>query len=141
VTATERTPLGAALQHVAAMLETLSTEQLEDIAAGRGELVFRSAAAAPAARPRRTGARRPIGAEASAAAEEINELVTPSEVADYLHRHDARFTLPVLREIARALGPTVATTGRTKADLRRDIVAGTAGFRVRAEAMSGGAWS
>jgi hypothetical protein len=47
----------------------------------------------------------------------------------------------VLKQIARGLGPTVSTTGRTKAQLRRDIVEGTAGFRERSAAMSGGAWT
>jgi hypothetical protein len=47
----------------------------------------------------------------------------------------------VLKQIARALGPTVLATGRNKAEVRRDIVAGTAGFRSRSAAMSGGAWT
>ena len=49
--------------------------------------------------------------------------------------------MPVLKQIARELGPTVLATGRSKADVRRDIVAGTAGFRCRSAAMSGGAWT
>ena len=48
--------------------------------------------------------------------------------------------MPVLREIARALGPTVSAAGRNSDDLIRNIVEGTAGFRIRSAAMSGGAW-
>ena len=69
---------------------------------------------------------------------EINRLTSPAAVADYLARE--RFTVPVLREIARALGPTVSSAGRSKDELSRNIVEGTAGFRIRSAAMSGGAW-
>jgi hypothetical protein len=72
--------------------------------------------------------------------ERINACTTSVEVATYLAGLDARFTVPVLREIARAIGPTVNATGRTKGQLQRDIVEGTAGFRERTAAMSGGAW-
>jgi hypothetical protein len=133
-------PLAAALQQAAAVLETLTPQQLEALAAGRGRLVFRPAADTGTPR-RRHVVHRPSGVDVAGTVQEINRLATPAEVADYLDRHDARFTVPVLKEIARALGPTVATTGRTKAQLRRDIVEGTAGFRVRSTAMSGGAWA
>jgi hypothetical protein len=129
-------PLAIALQKAVALLESLSREQLEDIASGDGKLVYR-----PGRRMRREAVQRPTGVDVAAAAADINLLATPAEVSDYLWRNDARFTVPVLKQIARALGPTVATTGRTKAELRRDIVEGTAGFRTRSAAMSDGAWS
>jgi hypothetical protein len=139
---TTNAPLTAALQQATEMVRTLTPQQLDDLAAGRGELVFRRAphaastrSSAPTRRP------RPEVVDVSADVAEINRLGTPGEVDDYLHQHDARFTVPVLRQIARALGPTVLTTGRTKAEIRRDIVAGTAGFRTRSAAMSGGAWA
>jgi len=69
----------------------------------------------------------------------IRALHTPGEVAEYLDRH--RYPVPALREIARALGPTVSTTARDRAGLERNIVEGTAGYRIRSAAMSGGAWS
>ncbi|GAA1180053.1 hypothetical protein [Pseudonocardia alaniniphila] len=134
-------PLTAALQQATEMVRTLSPQQLDDLAAGRGELVFRRAPHAASTRSG-TPTRRPRPeVDVSADVAEINRLGTPGEVDDYLHQHDARFTVPVLRQIARALGPTVLTTGRTKAEIRRDIVAGTAGFRTRSAAMSGGAWA
>ncbi len=127
----------AAHRHAAAFLDTLSPEQLADLASGRARLEFRSQL--PAARRSRPEARP--SADVATAIETINHLADPSEVDDFLRRHDARFTLPVLREIARGLGPTVRANGRNKAELRRDIVAGTAGYRTRSAAMSGGAWS
>jgi hypothetical protein len=129
-------PLAIALQKAVALLESLSREQLQDIASGDGKLVYR-----PGRRMRRDAAPRPTGVDVAAVAADINLLATPGEVSDYLWRNDARFTVPVLKQIARALGPTVATTGRTKTEIRRDIVEGTAGFRVRSAAMSDGAWS
>jgi hypothetical protein len=131
-------PLAIALQKAAALLESLTKEQLQDIASGNGTLVYRPG---PARSIRRDAGHRPSGVDVAAAAAEINRLTTPTEVAAYLQEHDARFTVPVLKEIARALGPTVNSTGRTKAQLRRDIVEGTAGFWVRSAAMSGGAWA
>ena len=126
----------AALAQVSAMLNELTSSQWEDLAAGRGRLVFR---AASGSRARRADPTDPAGTGLAAAVAEINRLTSPSEVAGYLR--EQRFTAPVLRDIARALGPTVSTTGRSKDDLIRDIVAGTAGYRVRSAAMSGGAWS
>jgi len=131
-------PLAVALQKAVALLESLSREQLEDIASGDGKLVYRPGPGRPM---RREVVHRPSGVDVDEAAAEINRLATPAEVADYLQRRSGEFTVPVLKEIARALGPTVNGTGRTKAQLRRDIVEGTAGFRVRSAAMSGGAWA
>ena len=131
-------PLAIALQKAVALLESLSREQLEDIASGNGSLVYRPGPARPM---RRDVVHRPVDVDIAGAVAEINGLATPAEVAEYLQRRSAEFTVPVLKEIARALGPTVNSTGRTKAQLRRDIVEGTAGFRVRSAAMSGGAWA
>ncbi|MCW2718727.1 MAG: hypothetical protein QOG20_2340 [Pseudonocardiales bacterium] len=131
----------AALRHATGVLNSLTPEQLADLAAGRARLVFRPEPPAT----RRT--RRPVtpeperSSDVATAVETINRLADPAEVDDYLRRHDGRFTLPVLREIARGLGPTVRANGRNKTELRRDIVAGTAGYRTRSAAMSGGAWS
>ena len=130
------TTRAAVLAHVTAVLDELSSAQLEDLAAGRGRLVFR---AEGGARSRRSGAESTAATEVSVAVAEINQLTSPAAVADYLERE--RFTVPVLRQIARALGPTVSGVGRNRDDLSRNIVEGTAGFRIRSAAMSGGAWS
>jgi hypothetical protein len=130
-------PLAIALQKAVALLESLSREQLADIASGDGKLVYQPSPARPM---RREVVQRPTNVDIEAAAADINRFTAPGEVADYLQSR-SEFTVPVLKEIARALGPTVNSTGRTKDQLRRDIVEGTAGFRVRSAAMSGGAWA
>jgi hypothetical protein len=132
-------PLAIALQKAVALLESLNREQLEDIASGDGKLVYQPSPA-PAIRRRDVVHRPSSDVDIDAAVADINRFTTPGEVADYLQNR-GEFTVPVLKEIARALGPTVNSTGRTKSQLRRDIVEGTAGFRVRAAAMSGGAWA
>ena len=123
------------LAHVTAVLDQLSAAQLDDLATGRGRLVFRSETGT---RPARQETPHRGKTDVAIAVESINQLTGVAEVAGYLQQQ--RFTVPVLREIARALGPTVSTTGRTRDEVIRDIVAGTAGFRIRSAAMSGGAW-
>jgi hypothetical protein len=121
-------------------LATLSPEDLAAVAAGRARLEVRPVAPSARRRPPAT----PVPArdhelDVATAVERINALPTPTAVEDYLK--DPRFTAAVLKQIARALGPTVLATGRSKAEVRRDIVAGTVGFRSRSAAMSGGAWT
>jgi hypothetical protein len=132
-------PLAIALQKAVALLETLSREELEDIASGEGKLVYQPGP--ERSMRRREVVHRPLNVDIAGAVADINRFATPAEVTDYLQRRSVEFTVPVLKEIARALGPTVNSTGRTKSQLRRDIVEGTAGFRVRSAAMSGGAWA
>jgi hypothetical protein len=121
-------------------LTALSPEDLAAVASGRARLEVRHLAPSPARRaPTTPVPARDHGVDLAAAVERINVLPTPADVEDYLK--DRRFTVSVLKQIARALGPTVPATGRSKAEVRRDIVAGTAGFRCRSAAMSGGAWS
>lgn len=160
--------VAAALTKVAEVVGALSCAQLEDLAAGRVQFVLQSGdaerdgfwisdsrrekgpcPAPPVVMPMSVtpmsgvpAAGVPAAAvEVTDAVGEISRLGTSVEVADYLRLHDRRFTTPVLKEIARALGPTVSAAGRSKSDLRRNIVEGTAGFRERTTAMSGGAWS
>lgn len=123
------------LAHVRSVLDELTAAQLADLASGRGRLVFQPELGG---RQRRVEPARPAGFDAADAVAAINRLDRPSAVADYLRRH--RFTVPMLREIARALGPTVPATGRSKEEVIRNIAEGTAGFRIRSAAMSGGAW-
>ncbi|SHL49310.1 hypothetical protein SAMN05443637_1325 [Pseudonocardia thermophila] len=140
-----------ALARAAELIDSLSPQELEDLAAGRGRLVYQAGetGARPerhtpdprAHRAARRSARRALNIDIGAVVERINACTSAAEVAAYLDGLDSRFTVPVLREIARALGPTVNATGRTKAQLHRDIVEGTIGFRERTAAMSGGAWS
>jgi hypothetical protein len=120
-------------------LATLSTEELAAVATGRARLEVRPAAPRTRRAPTTPVPARDHDVDVVAAVQRINALPTPAAVEDYLK--DRRFTVPVLKQIARELGPTVPATGRNKAEVRRDIVAGTAGFRCRSAAMSGGAWT
>ena len=150
-----------ALRQIGELLGRLSPERLEALADGRGRLVFEpavpAAVPAPAAGSAEVAAsaarRHPAAAAAPRArivateprevddtVSAIKELASRAEVAAYLRAHDDRLTVPVLKQVARRLGPTVAT-GRSKAELKRNIIEGTAGFRERSMAMSRGAWS
>ena len=119
---------------LARALNELTPSQLRDLAEGRGRLVFTPCAVAPRRRP----ATAP-GSDLSADVAAIGAMTAPAEVTDHLR--DRRFTVPMLRALARALGPTVPTTGRSRAELVHGIVEGTVGFRARSAALSGGAWS
>jgi hypothetical protein len=126
-----------ALRQVSELLGRLDPEQLTALAEGRGQLVFQATS------PRATRPRPPAATECGdldATVSAIRALGSRAEVADYLRAHDGRLTVPVLKQVVRRLGPTVAT-GRSKAELKRNIIEGTAGFRERSMAMSRGAWS
>jgi hypothetical protein len=148
----------AALREAARLVAELTPQQLAELGAGRARFVYQTTAGpTPFPTPGPTAAAEaPTGAPAplpparrvpatpeddaiGPAVRAIRDLHTPGEVADHLGRH--RYPVPVLKQIARALGPTVCTTARTRADLERNIVEGTAGYRTRSAAMSGGAWS
>ncbi len=89
-------PLAIALQKAVALLESLSREQLEDIASGSGKLVYQPGPAR--AMRRREVVHRPSNAnvDIAGAVADINLLATPTEVADYLQTRSVEFTVPVL---------------------------------------------
>lgn len=118
---------------IARALNDLSPDQLRDLAEGRGRLVY-----APCAAPTRPRRPAPV-VDVQGDVEAIRGMHSRTEITEHLA--DRRFTVPVLRELARALGPTVPTTGRNRAELVHGIVEGTVGFRARSAALSGGAWS
>lgn len=141
----------AVLVHLAATLNTLSHDELRAVAEGRGRLVFAAdvtstgsmraiphrPAARPASRPRPIPQAPQPGLADDVAA--IRAMTAPDEVRALLSAR--RFTVPVLRQLARALGPTVPATGRNRGELVHAIVEGTLGFRARSAALSGGAWA
>lgn len=157
-----------ALRQVGELLGRLDPEQVAALAAGRGRLVFEPVATQVAAEiaaeiatqvptqvatgvapppaeptPPAAGPAPRVSAECGdldATVSAIKALGSRAEVADYLRAHDGRLTVPVLKQVARRLGPTVASSGRSKAELKRNIIEGTAGFRERSLAMSRGAW-
>jgi hypothetical protein len=81
------------------------------------------------------------GVDVAAVVADISALSSRDEVTAYLRARDRQLSVPALRQIARGLGPTVSAAARSKADLHRNIVEGTAGFRERSAAMAGrGGW-
>lgn len=131
-------------KQVVTVLGNLTDEQLAELGAGRAQLVFRSGDTVVSARPTRTragGAPAKPALDVAGAVAAITAAGGREEVETYLAANDKQLTAPVLREIAKRLGPTVISAGRTKADLKRNIVEGTAGFRERSAVMSGGAWN
>ena len=130
-------------KQVVAVLGKLTADQLAELAEGRAQLVFRSEDTVVAAKATRARPAAPTGKakpDVDGAVAAIRELAGADAVEAYLTEHDKALTAAVLREIAKRLGPTVISSGRTKADLKRNIIEGTAGFRERSAAMSGGAW-
>ena len=104
------------------------------VSAARGVAAGRAHAAATASVPA-------PGVDVAAAVADISALGSRDEVAAYLRARDRELSVPALRQIARGLGPTVSVAARSKADLHRNIVEGTAGFRERSAAMAGrGGW-
>jgi len=104
------------------------------VSAARGVEAGPARAAATASVPAR-------GVDVAAAVADISALGSRDEVAAYLRARDRELSVPALRQIARGLGPTVSVAARSKADLHRNIVEGTAGFRERSAAMAGrGGW-
>lgn len=124
----------AAMERVAGTLDELSPDQLRDLAAGRGRLVYTPCAVPP--RPRTRPA--PAG-DLAADVAAIRAMATPADVRTHLGQR--RFTVAVLRDLARALGPTVPASGRNRAELMHGIVEGTVGFRARSAALSDNAWA
>ncbi|MCO1660973.1 hypothetical protein [Pseudonocardia humida] len=139
----------SALREAARLVAELTPEQLVELAAGRARFAYETTAGPPGGagpvtvptqlRPARRAPAAPSSDVVGTAVLAIRELHTPGEVAEHLGRH--RYPVPTLKQIARALGPTVSTAARNRADLERNIVEGTAGYRTRSAAMSGGAWS
>ena len=129
-------------KQVVTVLGKLTDEQLRELGSGRAQLVFQSGDTVVAAKATRTraAAARPA-LDVDGAVDAIRGCTGAEAVEAYLTAHDKALTVPALREIARRLGPTVAGNGKNKAEIKRNIVQGTAGFRERSAAMSGGAWS
>lgn len=130
-------------KQVVAVLGKLTDEQLAELGSGRAQLVFSSGSTVVAARgtrPRTAAAAKPK-LDVDGAVTAIRGLAGAGEVEAYLDANDKQLTAAALREIAKRLGPTVAGGGKNKAEIKRNIVQGTAGFRERSAAMSGGAWN
>lgn len=125
-----------ALEHISKVLEKLTDDQLQDLAAGLAYFEFRSVDIVVKS-PRTTKVNAAPAFDVNAVTAEIKALETSEAITNYLNTHKPKFLKDDLVAIAEAIGPTVSPRG-TKDVLVRNIAEGVAGFRERAEAV--GSW-
>lgn len=127
-----------ALNEIGKLLGKLTEDQLTDLAEGRAHVEFRadSGAATPArARP----AKATVDLDAIIA--DIKALTEEDAVERYLLDRDRDLPLPLMRELADRIGPPVTSRGaKSKAQLRKNIAAGTAGLLNRPASVFSGGW-
>ncbi|MDQ7908577.1 hypothetical protein RB614_29005 [Phytohabitans sp. ZYX-F-186] len=130
----------SALKQIFQALGRLTEEELTDLAEGRVrvQLTARPALTAAGATPTRSRSKAKVDVER--VAETIRDLHTTEEIEAYLEENDKVFTVSVLKEIAKALGPTVSKAGTRKADIKQNIVRGTIGFRQSSAMVGTGAY-
>jgi hypothetical protein len=130
-----------ALNEIGRLLGTLTEEQLAALAEGRARVEFH-AQEAVGARPARTAtkaAKEPVDLDAVIA--EIKACTEEDAVERYLAGRDRELPLPLLRELADRIGPPVTSKGaKSKAQLRKNIAAGTAGLLNRPASVFSSGW-
>ena len=135
-----------ALNEVAKLLAKLTEEQLTDLVSGRGVLEFRTPEVTVTARPVRAP-RQPAAPKAAPIPLGLDEILRaiqeiPDEdgVERYLLEHDRQIKLPMMVALAEKIGPPVSAKG-SKAQVRKNIAAGTGGLRDRPAAIFSGGWA
>jgi hypothetical protein len=132
-----------ALNEIGRLLGALTEEQLEALADGRARVEFRDAdgpvPAAPPPPARGTSAKPAVDLDAIIA--DIKGLTEEDAVERYLTARDRDLSLPLMRELADRIGPPVTSKGaKSKAQLRKNIAAGTAGLLNRPASVFAGSW-
>ncbi|MEU7867580.1 hypothetical protein [Dactylosporangium sp. NPDC049140] len=132
-----------ALNEIGRLLGTLTEEQLEALADGRAHVEFRDTAgtaAVPPSAPARGKPAKPA-ADLDAIIADIKALTEEDAVERYLIGRDKDLSLPLMRELADRIGPPVTSKGaKSKAQLRKNIAAGTAGLLNRPASVFSGSW-
>ena len=140
---TESPQLAAlALNEIGRLLGRLTPQQLADLAEGRASVEFRSGdatVAAPRTPPRKAAAKPAVDLDAVVA--EIRAMTEEDAVERYLAERDKELPLPLLKDLADRIGPPVTSKGaKSKAQLRKNIAAGTAGLLNRPASVFAGSW-
>lgn len=131
-----------ALNEVAKLLTKLTEEQLVDLVAGRAVVEFRTPEITITSRTLRKAAARKAPKRVVDLEEVLQEIKAMSEedaVESYLLSRDKELTLAHLQELAHKVGPPVSMKG-TKAQLRKNIAAGTAGLLNRPASVFSSSW-
>jgi hypothetical protein len=131
-----------ALHEVAKLLEKLTEQQLVDLIDGRAVVEFRTPEVTIQSRaPRRSAAPRSTKREVDLdeVIRDIRAMTEEDAVEAYLQRRDKELTADLLRELAERVGPHISTKGK-KAELRKNIAAGTAGLLNRPASVFSGGW-
>lgn len=133
-----------ALNEIAKLLGKLTEEQLTDLVKGQAVVEFRSPEVTITSRtPKRTSVALRTKSKADVDLDEIVRMIRGMDEEDaverYLQQRDKELTLPLLRELAEKIGPPVSSKG-TKAQLRKNIAAGTAGLLNRPASAFGESW-
>jgi hypothetical protein len=131
-----------ALNEIGRLLGALTEDQLTALAEGRAHVEFRdtdgtATALSPAPRPK--SPKQKLDLDEIIA--EIKALTEEDAVDRYLQSRDKDLSLPQMRELADRIGPPVTSKGaKSKAQLRKNIAAGTAGLLNRPASVFSGTW-
>jgi hypothetical protein len=131
-----------ALNEVAKLLSKLTEEQLIDLVAGRAIVEFRTPEVTITSRaPRKAAAPKvkPV-ADLEEMVRDIKAITQEDEVERYLLERDKLISATMMQELAKRIGPPVSAKG-TKAQVRKNIAAGTAGLLDRPASVFSGQWS
>ncbi|WP_433047549.1 hypothetical protein [Dactylosporangium sp. CS-033363] len=132
-----------ALNEIGRLLGTLTEDQLTALAEGRAHVEFRDtdgSATALSPAPRAKAPKAKLDLDELIA--EIKALTEEDAVERYLQSRDKDLSLPQMRELADRIGPPVTSKGaKSKAQLRKNIAAGTAGLLNRPASVFSGTWN
>lgn len=130
-----------ALQEVAKLLAKLTEEQLADFVDGRAVVEFRTPETTiqSSVPKRRTPRASQPDVDLDQVLREIQGMTQEDAVEEYLLRRDKEIKADMLRELAERIGTHISTRG-TKATLRKNIAAGTAGLLNRPASIFSGSW-
>jgi hypothetical protein len=126
-----------ALNEISKLLGKLSEEQLVDLVEGRAVVEFRTPEVTIMSRTPKKAPTPKQSVDLDEFILAIKGITEEDEVERYLLSRDKELSVGDLREIATRIGPPVSAKG-TKAQLRKNIAAGTAGLLNRPASAFGG---